>query len=219
MLKTGVAPRLKVVVVLTALPDSVPENVLLPAMVWAVVRSTKFCVAEPVPPFATGTTPSLALLSVPDEIFEALRFVRPEPLPVVNKYWFAAMPPSCVEFVAVAAFVALVALIAFVALSADELLIAYGELVTRLPGRQGRIPAAARRLNANVEIAVGPGKRWKDSRKIELYRKQAIGNRHICPGYNVGRSATRRRPRHRAETQNHSCRLPIPRHPSGCPGM
>ncbi len=108
-----------VVAALTTFPDSVPENVLFPAMVWAVVRSTKFCVAEPVPPFATGTTPSRALLSVPDEIFEALRFVRPEPLPDVCKYWFAAIPPSCVAFVAV---------FAVSAVAADRLLTAYGEL-------------------------------------------------------------------------------------------
>ena len=36
---------------------TVPEKVLLPAIVWAVDRSTKFFVALPVPPFAIGTTP------------------------------------------------------------------------------------------------------------------------------------------------------------------
>ena len=33
------------------------EKVLAPAIVWAVVKSTKFCVLLPVPPFATGKTP------------------------------------------------------------------------------------------------------------------------------------------------------------------
>ena len=39
------------------IPTTVPVNVLLPAIVWAVVKSTKFWVAEPVPPFAIGKTP------------------------------------------------------------------------------------------------------------------------------------------------------------------
>jgi hypothetical protein len=34
-------------------------NVFIPATVCAVVKSTKFLVAEPVPPFATGTTPEI----------------------------------------------------------------------------------------------------------------------------------------------------------------
>ncbi len=41
-----------------------PVNVLAPPIVWAVVRSTKFCVAEPVPPRAIATSP-VTLVAVP----------------------------------------------------------------------------------------------------------------------------------------------------------
>jgi hypothetical protein len=33
---------------------SAPENVFAPPMVWVVLRSTKFCVADPVPPWLIG---------------------------------------------------------------------------------------------------------------------------------------------------------------------
>ena len=43
-------------------PVMVDENVLVPAMVWVVVRSTKFCVADPVPPFAMPNLPVTPVL-------------------------------------------------------------------------------------------------------------------------------------------------------------
>lgn len=43
-----------------------PENVFAPATVWAVVKSTKFCVADPVPPLATDKVPeNLASVTAP----------------------------------------------------------------------------------------------------------------------------------------------------------
>ena len=55
-------------------PTIVDENVLAPAIVCAVVKSTKFCVAEPVPPLAIGKIPvtpvvkgkPVALVKTPD---------------------------------------------------------------------------------------------------------------------------------------------------------
>ena len=37
----------------------VDENVFVPAMVWAVVKSTKFWVVDPVPPALTGSVPDV----------------------------------------------------------------------------------------------------------------------------------------------------------------
>ena len=62
-------------------------KVLAPAMVWSLVRSTKFLVLEPVPPFATATTPMtlaalplmLPLTAVPGIVVEA--DMAPVPLP------------------------------------------------------------------------------------------------------------------------------------------
>jgi hypothetical protein len=50
-------------VTVAALPEMEPaiveENVLVPAMVWAVVKSTKFCVVDPVPPAEIGKVPEV----------------------------------------------------------------------------------------------------------------------------------------------------------------
>ena len=59
MLKS-IGAAVKVATPVTAkvpLTEVFPEKVLFPATVWAVVKSTKFWVAEPVPPFATGKVP------------------------------------------------------------------------------------------------------------------------------------------------------------------
>ena len=57
--------------------EVLPVKVLLPATVWAVVKSAKFCVAEPVPPLAMATIP-VTLAAVP----ETLPVTLPETLPV-----------------------------------------------------------------------------------------------------------------------------------------
>ena len=43
--------------IVLSIPAIVPVNVLFPAMVWLAVKSTKFCVVEPVPPLAIGKVP------------------------------------------------------------------------------------------------------------------------------------------------------------------
>lgn len=40
-------------------PLMVEENVLAPATVWAVDKSTKFCVVDPVPPALIGSVPEV----------------------------------------------------------------------------------------------------------------------------------------------------------------
>jgi hypothetical protein len=46
-------------------PESVvkPLNVLFPAILWLVVRSTKFCVLDPVPPFAIERIPATSAVA------------------------------------------------------------------------------------------------------------------------------------------------------------
>lgn len=51
-------------------------------------------VTAPSAMLAVGIRPSRAFASVPVVMLLALRFVRPDPLPFVCKYWFAATPPS-----------------------------------------------------------------------------------------------------------------------------
>ena len=75
---TGAAVRVVTPVTVSVPPREVlPVKVLLPATVWAVVKSAKFCVAEPVPPLAMATIP-VTLAAVP----ETLPVTLPETLPV-----------------------------------------------------------------------------------------------------------------------------------------
>ena len=69
--------------VTASLPSSevLPDKVLFPPMVWAVVKSAKFCVAEPVPPLAMATIP-VTLAAVPETLPVTLPVTLPETLPV-----------------------------------------------------------------------------------------------------------------------------------------
>ena len=70
---------------------ALPVNVLFPATDWVVVRSTKFCVLEPVPPFATGTTPLRLIVG----FCPAVAFSGPEAATLSTPVLFSVtLPPK-----------------------------------------------------------------------------------------------------------------------------
>lgn len=80
-------------VILAPLSTGAEEKVLIPAMVWLVVKSTKFWVPDPVPPLEIGITPVTVMLGVvpPEEA------MLPEPVTAVThvvQVMLGVVPPD-----------------------------------------------------------------------------------------------------------------------------